>query len=217
MDDEEGVGAVDERLADIPKELQLAFVDILKVAVEGAHRNVIPLCRPCLSVIVRVFEDVVAERVDASVDAFVFAFDLFHAVGVVIVEAIDPAVRRFEEHGIRRLGAVGRLNVDRLLPRAAPVGAAHGDDVLAGGTLSAAACGDHAEPGAVVGLDDVRLVGIVVARDGPSVREVARVRHGGRRCRRGGHRVTCSRHHHRHADDLCFHVQYSCHFLSQWS
>ncbi len=170
---------VDEGPPDVPEKSYLASVGILAVDFELADADGEPLLRPGTAMIVAVFEDVISLRVDTGApSAFVgrvVGLDAAEIVGVVIVEGEDASARRLEHNRVGGLGSVGGFDVDGRRPGPPSIGAAQGDHVLAAGAFVSGARGENAEPGAVVGLDDVGLVGVVLGGDLPSGADVAQV------------------------------------------
>ena len=160
-----GGAGVHKRLADIPEILDLSTKWVLAVDIHFAHRDRVALRRPGLAAIVRVFEDIVTERIHPAAYAAReplagFRWDFAHVVGVVVVENVDAAGAGFQHHRVRCLRPAGLLDVDRGRPGSPHVQAAHGSHDLAGRSLFPDTGGDTAQPGAVIRLDDVRLVAV---------------------------------------------------------
>ena len=176
-----GRAFVEERSAHIPEEADASPVDIAPIHIHLAQGQNCALAGPGAPVIVAVFEDKVALGIDTSHNAagcpvpVLFCLNLAQVVRVVVVETVDAATGNLEQHRVGCLRAVGWLHVHGRRPGVAQVRAAGGDDMLARISLVAAARGHDAEPGPVVGRDDIGLVCVGLGRDFKSVGDMTRV------------------------------------------
>ena len=169
-----GEGEVDapvvgERLADAPEDLHLALPLVRPVAGRDAHGQAIALGRPRPPAVVGVAIAVPAEHVDADL----LPVQGPHVVAVVVVEGVDAAVGHNERDDPRCLRPRGRLDVGERRPRPALVGADGRDHVLSALAFVAAACGEGAEPVALLRDHDVGLVAVVLVGDAAAGLDVA--------------------------------------------
>jgi hypothetical protein len=161
----------------IPEEAQLAPIYVLAIAGKLAHRHVITLRRPTPPVVVRVLKDIMPQRVHAMKDSAVGSLDLPNVIGVVVVQAIYAARGDLEEHCIRGLGAVSGFHRHRGLPGSPVVRTAQAYDMLAALPLHAPSGGHGTQPGAVIRLHHVGLIGISLGGDIQAVVEMPGIGH----------------------------------------
>ena len=179
-----GGALMDQRAADTPEATHFAAIDVSPVDRGFSDRDFVALLGPRLAVIVAIFENEIAPRIDALLHHAVDTLHFPQIVLVVVVERVEPAGRRLQHGDIGKLRWPRRIDRDQGRPRAAEVGAPRRNDVLAGRAFVAARGGDNADPGPVVGLHDVGLIGIVFGRYCPASGDVAPI-HGNAEVRLG--------------------------------
>ncbi|MEI8311140.1 MAG: sialidase family protein [Verrucomicrobiota bacterium] len=152
----------DAGTSDIPEEADFPAIDVVAVAEEFANGHRVPLGRPGAPAVVRVAEDIIAERIDPFKDPAVLGLHLAQVLRVEVVKGIDATGGRHQSDRVGIFRGTCLLQAQRCAPGLALIRRTQGEDALRGGTLMSIRAGHQAKPVTVGKNHNIRLVGITL-------------------------------------------------------